>query len=153
MLFCNSAMTQSHKPLTGIIITKTDSYCGGANPSQEMLDEIKKKKIPVGEKFYVIKGSCNTSNRKILSTLAFDSNGKLKLSMAPGCYSIINEAGLNRPAADTSQFDMNCILEEWKKPLFSFEVHKGKSETFSHNIEEVCPFNLPCRKGRMELPN
>ncbi len=145
-------MTQPGKQLTGIIITKTGSYCGGANPPQHILDELEKKKIPFGEKFYIIKGSCNESNRKIIDTLVFDSSGKRTVMLKPGCYSIINDFGLNKPATDTTQFDMNCLLEEWKKPLFTFEVRKGKNETFSHNIHEICPHNMPCRIGKIALP-
>lgn len=152
VLICSVVMTQTGKQITGIIITKTKSYCGGANPSKEILDELKKEKIPFGEKFYLIKGSCNIINRKILDTLIFDSSGKSMLNLKPGCYSIIDKFGLNKPEADTTQFDINCLMDEWKKPLFTFEVVKGKNETFSHNVHEICPYNMPCRIGKVELP-
>lgn len=55
-------MTQTKKQHTAIIISKTTPYCGGANPPEDILEEAKKKKIPFGETFYIIKGSKNIIN-------------------------------------------------------------------------------------------
>lgn len=145
-------MTQSGKEKTEIIITKTTPYCGGANPPEEILNEARKQKIPYGEKFYIIKGGCNKIDRVIIDTLVFDSSGKRLKMLKPGCYSVINEFGFNKLTTDADKFDLVCLKALWTKPLFSFVVVKGKSETFSHNIAEQCPYNMPCHKGIIAVP-
>ncbi len=152
LLICTVVLTQSGKGKTIFIITKTTPYCGGANPSEEILKEAKKKKIPFGEKFYIIKGYCNVADRKILDTLMMDASGKGVSILKPGCYSIINDFGYNKIDVDTSLYDMDCLKKLWETPLFKFEVVKGKSEMFSFNIAEQCPYNKPCYKGEIAVP-
>lgn len=151
-LICSVAVSQTSKEKTTIIITKTTPYCGGANPPEQILEEARKKKIPFGEKFYIIKGTHNSLNRKITDTLVFDSSGKCSAILKPGCYSIINDFGFKRLQADTGLYDMDCLKKLWMTPLLVFKVVKGKSETFSYNIAEPCPHNKPCYKGEVALP-
>lgn len=145
-------MSQPPIAKTVIIITKTTPYCGGANPPEQILANARKQKIPFGEKFYIIKGSRNSSNRKLLATLLFDSTGKCFVQLQPGCYSVISEFGVKMPAADTSLYDMECLKKTWATPLFVFKVIKSKNGIFSHNIAESCPQNQPCYIGKIELP-
>lgn len=146
------AVSQSHTVNTNIIITTTTPYCGGANPPEHILEEARKKKIPFGEKFYIINGCKNSVNRKIIDTLTIDSLGICSLKLKPGCYSVINNFGLNTIKVDTSQYDIKCLKLLWVKPLFSFKVIKGKNDNFSFNISESCPYNKPCFKGHVALP-
>lgn len=152
LLICTVVLTQPKKETTIIVITKTTPYCGGANPPEHILEEAQKKKIPFGEKFYIIKGYCNVADRKILDTLMMDAFGKGFSMLKPGCYSIINDFGYNNMGVDTSLYDMDCLKKLWETPLFKFEVVKGKSETFSFNIAEPCPHNKPCYKGEVAVP-
>jgi hypothetical protein len=152
LLVCAGALTQAGMEKTTFIITKTTPYCGGANPSEEILEEAQQKKIPYGEKFYIIKGSCNVAGRKIVDSLMMDASGKGFSMLKPGCYSIINDFGHNKIDVDTSLYDMDCLEKLWKTPLFKFEVIKGKSESFSFNIDEPCPYNKPCLKVILPYP-
>ena len=152
LVFFTCGLAQVSKEKTTIIITKTTPYCGGANPPEEILNEAKKKKIPFGEKFYIIKGYCNSDDRKIINSLVMDSSGKGFSMLKPGCYSIINDFGYNKIDVDTSLYDMDCFKKLWETPLFKFEIVKGKSEIFSFNIEEQCPYNKPCYKGEIAVP-
>lgn len=152
VLISTVAISQTQTGKTIIIITKTTPYCGGANPPEQILEEARKEKIPYGEKFYIIKGNKNTPNRKLVDSLTFDSSGKCLKALNAGCYSVINEFGFKKLAADASEYDIECLTQIWNTPLFTFKVVKGKAETFSFNIAEPCPYNKPCYKGKMELP-
>ena len=152
LLICTVVLTQSRKEKITIIITKTSPYCGGANPPEEILEEGRKKKIPIGEKFYIIKGYCNSIVRNIVDSLVMNANGKGFSMLKPGCYSIIHDFGYNKLDLDTSLYDMDCYKKLWETPLFKFEVVKGKNETFSFNVAEQCPYNKPCYKGQIHVP-
>ena len=150
-LISTTSMAQSWLIETVIIITKTTPYCGGANPPEQILEEARKQKIPFGEKFYIIEGTQNVINRKIIDTLVFDSSGKCLVMLKSGCYSIITGFNFKKIEVDVSQYDMNCLQKLWSSPLFSFKVLKNKNE-FTYNIAEPCAHNKPCYKGKMTLP-
>ncbi len=152
-LFTGAAVfAQAIKQKTTIAITKTVPYCGGASPSQEILEESRKPKIASGESFYIIRGTRNINNRKIIKTINFNNAGKCTVLLAPGTYAVINAFGYKKLSTDTEQFDMTCLLSLWKKPLFSFTVKAGKSNAFSYTIEQQCPYNIPCSKKEIPVP-
>ena len=152
LLYCNVLMAQIPKVKTTIIITKTNPYCGGANPPEEILKEGQKKKIPCGEKFYIIKGSLNDKGRKIIDSFVMNSSGKRVSLLTPGYYAVIDDFGYNKITSDPNLYDLECLKKLREVPLFKFEVQKRKSATFSFNIAEPCPYNKPCYKGKIDLP-
>lgn len=81
-----------------------------------------------------------------------DSSGKWLTALKPGCYSIIDKTGYHKINVDTSQYDMKCLTELWERPFFTFKIKKDKSETFSFNKAEQCPYNKPCYKGKVVIP-
>jgi hypothetical protein len=145
-----SALATDAQPIkqkVTISITKTTPYCGGANPPAEVLTEASTPRIPYGEKFYLIKGTLNIANRKIIKTITMDAAGTCAVWLPAGTYSIINAFGFNKMSTDKTRFDISCLTAVWKKPLCSFTVKPGKRNTVSYNIDEVCPYAMPCQKG------
>lgn len=152
-LFIGSiTLLKTKKQKVAISITKTFPYCGGANPPQEIIDESQKMRIPFKENFYVIKGAVNLSGRKIIATLTFDSTGKKSIYLTPGTYSIIDDFGFKQLKVNAEQFDVSCMEQKWKKPIYVFEVKKGENLMVSQNISELCPHQLPCSKTKRALP-
>ncbi len=147
-----AAFAQAGKIKTTITITKTEPYCGGANPPAEILEESRKPKTASGANFFIIRGTLNTRNRKIIKTINFNALSKYTVLLAPGTYAVINEFGYNKPSTNAADFDLSCLHALWKKPLFTFTVKAGKKNSFTHNIEVRCPYNIPCSKKEMEMP-
>jgi hypothetical protein len=152
LLAGTSVFAQGVAQKVEIVLTKTTPYCGGANPPAEILEEASKQKIPFGEKFYLIKGAQNTVKRRIIKAFTYDSSGVYTLRLPAGTYSIINAFGFNKVSTDKNRFDINCLQQLWKKPVYTFTVTAGKSNLFSSNITELCPYNVPCSKEKMAMP-
>ena len=152
LFFSDVAISQTASAKTTFIITKTTPYCGGANPPEHILEEARKKKIPYGEKFYIIKGSRNNKGRIIIDSFVISSYGRGFSFLKPGCYSVIDIFGYNKIIADPNLYDIECLNKLREEPLFKFESMRKKSVTFSFNISEACPYNKPCYKGKIALP-
>ncbi len=134
------------------IITKTTPYCGGANPSEEIVQESVRKKIPYGESYYIIEGSKNSNGRRIIDTLKLDSTGKVCSSLKPGIYSLINEFQFNKLVVDKDKFDFACMNENWSNALISFKVLQNTCDTITYNIAEGCPYIIPCSLLQQPIP-
>ena len=140
------------KPSSVFIITETRPYCGGANRTNELEGNDLKKRIPVGESFYIIKGKINTAGRKIIKSFSINAVGSGCVTLSPGTYSVINKFLLENPVADASLYDEACMKKLWAAPLFSFTVVKGKCDTIVHNIAVPCEYNKPCFKLNHDMP-
>jgi hypothetical protein len=136
----------------GIVITKSSPYCGGAAPSEQILEELKKKRIPFNEKFYIIRGKINKMPRTFVKPIAFDSLGIVYLFLKAGEYSIIDEFRYKKLSADTNLYDINCLQKIWSTSIFTFTVEKIGKNIFNYNIIDPCSFNVPCSKEKKALP-
>lgn len=154
-LFCFSYVFEENPSVnaTTIIITKTIPYCGGAAPSEEMIKASQEKIIPYGTFFYLIKGSINKEDRKVVSKFQIDSTGRACLNLRAGTYSIINEFSFQKLRLDSGKYDNNCLRNLWATPLISFQVQKNNCDTVRYNIAENCAYNQPCgNKLDVDLP-
>lgn len=134
------------------IITTTTPYCGGANRTEVNDDISLKKKIAIGETFYIIKGKENSPNRKIIKSFKMGKVSSGCLYLAPGIYSVIDKFSFQKLIVDSNQFDITCMQQLWATPLFSFIVNKNKCETIVHNISLTCDYNKPCAKLNINIP-
>ncbi len=80
-------------------VVQTSSYCGGANPSQEILEELRKQKPYPNKTLFVRAGTVNDLAKPILQRFASDAEGNFKISLPPGDYCIVEEAKKDKPAA------------------------------------------------------
>ncbi|MBA2610493.1 MAG: hypothetical protein H0U95_00885 [Bacteroidetes bacterium] len=119
------------------------SYCGGIEPSPEMMAEFTKLKPYAGKIFYVRKGKTNTTKGKIILSFKADTTGKFSFQLPPGNYSIIQQQQVKKLDITLykKQFitaDENCLKTWWEKPYHVLEI-KDK------NISKIeFKFNHPC---------
>lgn len=152
LLVWKEVLCQVPKGKMTIVITETTPYCGGANPPEHILEKAREKRIPDGEKFYIIKGCRNYKGRTIVKAFVVSSSGKEFHNLKPGCYSIIDDFGYNKISTNNDLYDLECLKKLWEKPLFTFQVLKRKDSTYAFNIAEPCPYSHPCYKGQAALP-
>ena len=86
----------------------TRSYCGGAAPSQEMLDNLR---IPIpfeGLKVHARQGTANDLKKPLLRTTTTDANGNYSFKLPAGEYCIIYDERAKLP--DTKNFEANYLV-------------------------------------------
>jgi hypothetical protein len=125
-------------------VTQTSAYCGGAEPTEEMMNEYRKEKPYAGKTFYVRKGNTNTTKEKVILSFKANENGKFSFQLPPGTYSIIQEAQVKEinPKSynkkGSLQADATCLKNWWLKPYYILEI-KDKDVTGLH-----FKFHHPC---------
>lgn len=134
------------------IITKTTPNCGGANRTEENLDNNLKKKISRKEIFHIIKGKENTQNRKIIKSFTMGTANSGCINLPSGTYSVINKLSYGKLFVDPNKFDIACMQQLWATPLFSFTINKNICDTIVYNIALPCDYNKPCAKLNNDIP-
>jgi hypothetical protein len=76
--------------LTGKILM-VESYCGGAAPSRELLEEIKKPKPCLEKHFFLKKGEANSAKNPVIDVINVDSTGSFSIQLKQGTYCIIQD--------------------------------------------------------------
>ncbi len=132
-------------------VTQTFAYCGGAAPSQELLDQLAKPVAYAGKKFFIRRGKTNSINAKMIKSFTSGKEGEFSFILSPGTYSIILEEQLNIIKAGdlTKEFievDEKCLKEWWTKPYYLLEVKNKQITDLNFNFFKRCFFSndIPC---------
>ena len=144
-------------------VTQTNSYCGGARPSDEMLAQIATPRPFPNKKFHVIKGETNTAAHQILLSFTSDSVGNFSFQVAPGTYAIIVDeqaqaADAKKYTSQVVKMDEACFKDWWAKPYYLLEVPatsqnttiKGLNFEFHHRC--FIKYDIPCLQYDGPLP-
>ena len=153
------AKTQQHSPAQKVTIsgtiTQTHSYCGGAAPPRELIEELKTPKPLPGKKMYIIKGDTNTTGRDIILNFISDENGNFSFQLEPGLYSVLLEEQISAPDAkkyrtETQSIDESCYNKWWARPYYLLTVEAGAKPTtikgLNFNFHSRCfiSSDVPC---------
>jgi hypothetical protein len=140
-----------------INITQTTSYCGGAPPSEDMLQKLQTPQALNGVTFYIIKGNKVKPGVKPIATFTTDDFGKATVRLAPGNYSVISAEQLKSfaPKQDTQydHWDKDCLYQQWLTPLLSFTIKSAKPTKQAANIHKPCFFSMPCNRYTGPIPS
>lgn len=107
-------------------ITYTRTYCGGARPSDEILQNYATPKPYKNSKFRIY-----DENTKIEHFFSTDQNGNYSLNIEPGCYKIY-------PTKTKEQQNIGgyfCDCDLWLNTMLSEITVKNKPDTASINVE------------------
>lgn len=104
-----------HK-VTGQVM-HTRAYCGGAAPSDEMLQRYRTPLPLPGLKIYLRSGRTNVITRPLLDSTTTDAEGRFTFNLPNGEYCIITKARIKPPVAanyDSNTYEIveDCI-DEW----------------------------------------
>ena len=72
-------------------IMMVESYCGGAAPSRELLNEIKRPKPCLEKYFFIKKGDANSAKNPVIDVIKVDSTGSFSIKLKQGVYCIIQD--------------------------------------------------------------
>jgi len=131
---CSSAR-QNNADMIQVKIMYTSDYCGGARPSEEILEELKSMK-PFAEQEISI--YTNENKRGNPLTIKTDSNGVFNTNIPKGKYFLF----INDKLKIYENATESC--KEWaKKPDIEFEITSGNIELQFHKKCNPC---LPLRQ-------
>lgn len=72
-------------------IVMVESYCGGAAPSREMLQEISKPKPCLDKYFFLKKGDANSAKNPVIDVIKVDSTGSFSFQLKQGSYCVLQD--------------------------------------------------------------
>lgn len=144
-------------------VTETHQYCGGANPSEEILEAVRRPRPVANYELYVRAGSANALANPVLLKFSTDASGNFQIALPEGDYCII-EAGKkdalkvpdfteeNRKLAKTdptaipySLTGPKCLTEWWQTCDKALRV--GKENQTGVRIEFQRGCRPPCVQG------
>ncbi len=149
-------VTQIHLPKRSSFIisgkvSQISAYCGGAKPTQEMLDRLAVPTAYPNKKFYIRKGKVNTLKSKSVTSFTTDSTGAFSISLAPGIHSIIVEEQLNEIKPNdfvnkNQRVDEKCLNDWWSKPYYLLEIKNKNIVELNFVFHHQCFItnDIPC---------
>ena len=155
---CHRAKKSKAYLISGLV-EQTSSYCGGARPSQEMLDKLARPKVYPNKKFYIRQGKINRTEAKIVTRFTTDSTGKFTIQLKPGTYSIIVEEQLysvdpNKYENENQQVDRKCLDEWWAKSYYLLVIKNKNIIDLNFVFHHRCfvRSDIPCITYKGPLP-
>lgn len=140
-----------------IELTHTSSYCGGAAPSDELINELNTPVPYANKKLYLKKGSVNTLESKMIKEVVSDSLGRIRLSLIPGKYFLVEEEKKDRKYYDyvmktyaeqtkeEGPVDKECFDKWFATPELIITAGSKGSSVSKLNIHHECKWSgKPC---------
>jgi hypothetical protein len=150
-----------------LFITSTSQYCGGAQPSQDMLDMLAKPE-PMENKVLFVRKNTNDLRSKILYTITTNVHGRASLKLPPGKYSFVDASKRDIPLYDSliaehkeaknqaGPIDPKCLLEHMTKSDFEVIIPKTRKKRVmkvGYNYFHSCNWaGVPCAEFRGQYP-
>lgn len=138
----SSYLSFSQKSDVSISVTYVQPYCGGARPSEEML-EMANKPQPFIEKTIIV---VNEKGKAI--KLKTDTSGKINTKLKVGNYKLYELWRYKKSTPDgqsLKNYDSNCLKTEWKKEFASLSVDSKKVDyQLTNGIVVNCNWLIPC---------
>jgi hypothetical protein len=141
--------------VTGSIM-ETRSYCGGAQPTQEMLERYK---IPTGipfGKLFVKQGTMNNENAESIDTINADVNGNFSINLPAGNYCLVEEwksKPFHLPLNNKNQtVDTACYRNLYNTCDYELNVADTNIDSIKIIFHRTCFYNQPCISYHGPLP-
>lgn len=137
-------------------VTYSQSYCGGARPTDEVLMEITSPKPMVNSTFYVRQGKENNPELEIFFTFKTDDKGNFNFTLPPGDYVIIEQNRTDssyyhsvlktygKETNSNSAADTTCMKKWLAGCLAQFTVADSDLKNINWDMHTSCFINAPC---------
>ncbi len=139
------------------IITTTTSYCGGARPSEEIMEELQKPKPAKGKTIYIKYGSKNVSKLKIIRKIVTNELGEFEVKLKRGFIYQFMDDWKSKPflTPQNTEFvvwDINCLKSRFATPDFILDLKKNNGGLVEINYHQPCFYNPYCGEYSGPLP-
>jgi len=143
----------------------TGTYCGGAYPGEQAIQEMKRPKPLPSKKLYLKAGRKNDFSKAVILAFISDSVGRFSISLAPGDYCIVDEVKKNKSnydsilkkcakgSSENSSVDKKCLLTWFLTPDAVFTVGKEDLSNVGVMFYDKCSWEkVPCINYTGPLP-
>lgn len=106
-------------------VTETRQYCGGANPSEEILEALRQPRPLAHHKLYLRRGSTNALANPVLLEISTDADGKFQIALPEGEY---------------------CMIEVGKRDALKIPDFREENRKLAQNSPSAMPYKLTSPK-------
>lgn len=122
-------------------LTYLAPYCGGARPTQQILDEAAKPKLYANRTIVLLNGSKADSVKT-------DNSGQFRKKLKPGNYRLVESWRYYHSTPDGApleNYDSDCLKAEWIKEFAELRVtSKSHKLEKKFDIVDNCDRKKPC---------
>lgn len=150
IVFASTIMQAQCRTQVVMQFSVTQSYCGGAAPTEGVLNDLKNKPPFAFKTIYVYKGD------KCIDSLTTDSIGTIRKKFKKGKYNLLlpYKHFKTVPFGENKEFDMTCMQAEWKTADATLEVKFGSKILINKRIgHQFCSWQYNCLKERHIPPS
>lgn len=162
ILLCTQSAFSAKKRAAKLVsiqgqITQTADYCGGAQPSEEMLAEMARPK-PLPNKEIVIKiGPKNKVGNAVYKKIVTDQNGKFIVRLQSNMVYCFIEDWKAKPfkVPQNTEFvtwDAACLYERYLLADYVLKVQNKENALVQINFHKPCFYNPYCGTYSGPLP-
>lgn len=128
-------------------IMHTRTYCGGAAPSEDMIDKMKKEIPFANHNFVVKKTTTDVNSAPIFKDFTTDEKGNFSISLPKGNYSVfIQEKTQDYEKGIMAQFGRSENCKTWKNTAdFTLNVSKKIKSVQTFKMHLTCNGCTPPR--------
>ena len=136
--------------------TSTADYCGGAAPSEDMLESLRRP-APLNNKVILVKyGLSNNEKSRVVKRIVTNAKGEFSVTLKKGYDYIFVEEWKGMPyklPADTEwiKWDATCYKKWYETPDFTLKKNKTL-KLVSINFHKYCFYNPYCGEYSGPLP-
>ena len=133
-------------------VNVTTPYCGGAAPSEEIMENSRKPQPYNAKVFYVRKGNINSMKAEIILSFTTNTKGEFVIELPEGTYSIIQKE--QTVAFKMKDYKMDkfhiaeesCLKEWWGKPYHVLDIKDKNIEGLIFTFHRQCfvTSDIPC---------
>lgn len=146
-------------------ITYTTSHCGGARPTEQMMQNHRTQRPNEGAVLYVKSGTVNNIKTAPIDSVKADKDGNFSIKLPAGDYILVDKRRadsqffqkmLKEHGEETdywSPVDVKCLKEFCTKPIMKFTVASVDLKLDNINIHRPCNWKaLPCMVYKGPFP-
>lgn len=128
-------------------VMHTRTYCGGAAPSEDMIDNLKKETPFANHKFVIKKGTTDVNDTSVFKEFTTDEKGSFSISLPKGNYVVfIQEKTQDYEKGIMAQFGRSENCKKWKSTAdFSLNVSKKIKSVQTFKMHLTCNGCTPPR--------
>jgi hypothetical protein len=164
LAFMNVSATKKTKTkwvLVHGMVTQTADYCGGAMPSDEMLEQLKSPKPLADKELFIQIGVRNKPSRKGQNTfykkVMTDKNGAFTVKLKSGLTYCFIEDWKAKPfkVPNNTPFvvwDAACLYEKYSNADYVLKLNQKSNQPIQINFHKPCFFSPYCGTYSGPLP-
>lgn len=145
--------TGKRKYLVSGSVMQIISYCGGAQPPQQVLDSMNKPKGMAFARLFLKLGEDNREHVREVHRIIADTNGNFSIYLPAGHYCFV-EGWKAKPIklSLNQNIDSACMKELYNSCDYKLEVTNKNIRHLQIIFHRPCAYNQPCVIKKRSLP-